>query len=424
MHVSKRREAISDRLLHLLPGGKRPALQGFLQRRKPDHCFPAVACKNGEPADAGEKRVRACRDNEAPGAVRGSRNREDCAWAGRRRDGNRKDKAAARLQEPAVDGDGLLFPATDISAPIATRRGMRAESAGWRETSPPIVIMFRRVRDAVSAAALRSAAGTCRSSMIFCNVTVAPRTQAFSVAWIESSASFSREMRMSGSLEKLALDSIQATERACILGATATFHKFIDDRHVPAALRSAAALTASRTLRNMMTIGGEVSLHPADSALIPLLVAMGAEIFGCGEKEAHPHRRLALADGRRPCPFGFHPGAGPPMRSPRGFANLSQPQVPRCCGVRTHASPPHQRALRSCMRLPGTWSGLRRWRNPWRAGRFPPGRRWRSRSEMASRLLYVHASSPYKLYMTRVLAADALPMMAGGKAGQSKSASP
>lgn len=221
------------------------------------------------------------------------------------------------------------------------------------------------------------------------------------------------------SLEKLALDSIQATEKACVLGATVTLQKIIDDRHVPAALRSAAALTASRTLRNMMTIGGEVSLHPADSALIPLLVAMGAEISVAGKKKPIPIDGWLLQTGgglvlsvsipapARPCAVL---AVSRTSHSPRSLvvAACAHTLLPRISGLSVLAC--------DCQ---GTMVRLAALEKSLEGGPLP------SREEMEksvgdgfSPLADMHASSLYKLYMTRVLAADALLMMAGGKAGQ------
>lgn len=86
------------------------------------------------------------------------------------------------------------------------------------------------------------------------------------------------------SLEHLGLDAIHAGSGRCVIGATVTFQELVDNPHVPHALRDAARLTASRTLRNMVTVGGELGLSPADSAVIPVLLALGADVDLAGKK--------------------------------------------------------------------------------------------------------------------------------------------
>lgn len=90
------------------------------------------------------------------------------------------------------------------------------------------------------------------------------------------------------SLEHLGLDSIRADPVRCSIGAMATFQDLVDSPHVPPALRDAAKLTASRTLRNMVTLGGELGLKPADSAVIPVLIALEAEVSVAGRRHALP----------------------------------------------------------------------------------------------------------------------------------------
>jgi putative selenate reductase FAD-binding subunit len=90
------------------------------------------------------------------------------------------------------------------------------------------------------------------------------------------------------SLERLALDGIEAGAGGCTLGAMATLQGIVDAAEAPAGLRAAAALTASRTLRNMKTLGGELGLRSADSAIIPALLALDAAVLTAGRKRALP----------------------------------------------------------------------------------------------------------------------------------------
>jgi len=99
------------------------------------------------------------------------------------------------------------------------------------------------------------------------------------------------------SLENLGLDSIQnesagyrgaAEAGRCNIGASVTFQALVDGALVPSGLRAAALLTASRTLRNMVTVGGELGLSPDDSALIPVLIVLGAEVSVAGKRKPLP----------------------------------------------------------------------------------------------------------------------------------------
>ncbi|MGA2640101.1 MAG: FAD binding domain-containing protein [Spirochaetia bacterium] len=90
------------------------------------------------------------------------------------------------------------------------------------------------------------------------------------------------------SLEHLGLDSIVQEPGRCMIGASVTFQELVDSALVPAALRDAARLTASRTLRNMVTLGGELGLLPDDSAVIPALIVLDAEISVAGRRKPLP----------------------------------------------------------------------------------------------------------------------------------------
>jgi putative selenate reductase FAD-binding subunit len=90
------------------------------------------------------------------------------------------------------------------------------------------------------------------------------------------------------SLEKLALGTIDTDGKRCAIGATVTLQQMVDAPSVPRALREAASLTASRTLRNMKTIGGEIGLWPSDSALVPALLALDARVLLAGRKKPVP----------------------------------------------------------------------------------------------------------------------------------------
>ncbi len=87
------------------------------------------------------------------------------------------------------------------------------------------------------------------------------------------------------SLENLGLGTIGTDGNECTLGAMVTLQQAVDAPSAPRALREAASLTASRTLRNMRTIGGEIGLWSVDSALVPALIALDAEVLLAGRKK-------------------------------------------------------------------------------------------------------------------------------------------
>ncbi|HTO20944.1 MAG TPA: FAD binding domain-containing protein [Spirochaetia bacterium] len=98
------------------------------------------------------------------------------------------------------------------------------------------------------------------------------------------------------SLERLGLAAIHADSNRCTVGAAATFQAIVDNPAVPAGLRQAVLLTASRTLRNMVTLGGELGLRPRDSAVIPLLLAVQAEVTLAGRRKPVPVQAIVDED--------------------------------------------------------------------------------------------------------------------------------
>ena len=218
------------------------------------------------------------------------------------------------------------------------------------------------------------------------------------------------------SLEKLDLDSIESTRSRCVLGAMATFQKVIDNPDAPPAIRAALSLTASRTLRNMMTIGGEIALHPEDSALVPLLVALEAQVSVAGQKKPVPiPAYIANANGGLVLSISIAEPALPSAlkavsrtsHSPRSLvvAACARTVQPRLNGLRLVAS--------DCR---GTMTRLSSIENRFEGGPLPPA------SEIENALgdefsprPDIHASSLYKLSMTRALAADILLEMAGAR---------
>lgn len=72
------------------------------------------------------------------------------------------------------------------------------------------------------------------------------------------------------------LDGIESDAGYVTIGSMCTFQQLIDSEKVPAYLKEAAHFMASRTKRNMATIGGNIASARSDSYLIPTLIAAGA----------------------------------------------------------------------------------------------------------------------------------------------------
>lgn len=65
------------------------------------------------------------------------------------------------------------------------------------------------------------------------------------------------------------------------IGAMCTFQNLVESDKVPGYLKDAAHYMASRTKRNMATIGGNIAAMRTDSYLIPTLIAAGAVLELC-----------------------------------------------------------------------------------------------------------------------------------------------
>lgn len=74
------------------------------------------------------------------------------------------------------------------------------------------------------------------------------------------------------------LDGITRTDDAVRIGSMCTFQDIIDDENVPEYLKEACRFMASRTKRNMATIGGNIALRRTDSYLYATLLACGAKL--------------------------------------------------------------------------------------------------------------------------------------------------
>ena len=79
-------------------------------------------------------------------------------------------------------------------------------------------------------------------------------------------------------IEQLKLNAISKTDRAVLIGAGVTIQELIDSPKVPNQLSMAAGHFVNRNIRNMATIGGNIASNNSTSNLLPILVALDAEL--------------------------------------------------------------------------------------------------------------------------------------------------
>ncbi|MDX9938495.1 MAG: FAD binding domain-containing protein [Sphaerochaetaceae bacterium] len=89
-----------------------------------------------------------------------------------------------------------------------------------------------------------------------------------------SSVSRARMINLKG----LGLDTISVENQSVTIGAMVTFQQALEHDAVPGYLKEALRFCASRTRRNMATIGGNIALVRDDSYLLPTLVAAKARL--------------------------------------------------------------------------------------------------------------------------------------------------
>ena len=79
-------------------------------------------------------------------------------------------------------------------------------------------------------------------------------------------------------LEGLHLTNIGKEKGAVVIGSGATLQQIVDAAETPAPLKKACGMIITRNVRNMATIGGNIAANRADSPIIPLLLAYGAQV--------------------------------------------------------------------------------------------------------------------------------------------------
>jgi len=91
-------------------------------------------------------------------------------------------------------------------------------------------------------------------------------------------------------LKKLGLSAIKTTSGKTVIGAMTTIQEIADHDQVPEFLKEASRGFTSRNIRNMATIGGNVTGRFYVSDLLPVLAAAKAEVeyFSSGKKKTVP----------------------------------------------------------------------------------------------------------------------------------------
>jgi putative selenate reductase FAD-binding subunit len=224
----------------------------------------------------------------------------------------------------------------------------------------------------------------------------------------------SEELTTLISLEQLGLSRIETAHGRCVIGATASLQEIVDAPAAPPAVRAAASLTSSRPMRNIQTIGGELGRSAPESALIPVLIALNAEVSLAGKRK----------------PVAIEQFCGEP--SGHLILSVSVPLVP--CAVKAVSRTSHSpRSLVAAV-------SFEDWRPVLTDVRVVVSdcRGQRARLQAVERALEgnpipskgvieewvratiaptadMHASPAYKRYMAGVLVADALQAIASGK---------
>jgi len=79
-------------------------------------------------------------------------------------------------------------------------------------------------------------------------------------------------------IEQLELNEISKTRSELSIGAGVTIQELIDSPKIPDPLKTAARHFVNRNIRNIATIGGNIASNNSTSNLIPILVALDAEL--------------------------------------------------------------------------------------------------------------------------------------------------
>ena len=84
------------------------------------------------------------------------------------------------------------------------------------------------------------------------------------------------------SLDGLHLDTVERTDELLRLGAGCTLQQLLDSDDLPGALRDGCLSVENRSVRNMATLGGYLGGADSTRDLLPILVALEAEVALAG----------------------------------------------------------------------------------------------------------------------------------------------
>ena len=79
-------------------------------------------------------------------------------------------------------------------------------------------------------------------------------------------------------IEQLKLNKISKPQKKLSIGAGVTIQELIDSPKIPDQLKTAAGHFVNRNIRNMATIGGNIASNHSTANLVPILVALDAEL--------------------------------------------------------------------------------------------------------------------------------------------------
>lgn len=93
--------------------------------------------------------------------------------------------------------------------------------------------------------------------------------------------------RIAISLQELELEWTDWDNGALRIGAMTRLQTLRDSHYIPAALHDALGFVYSRHLRNQSTLGGEIAARQEESVIVPVLLALDAQLI-CGDGEILP----------------------------------------------------------------------------------------------------------------------------------------
>ncbi|HPP88648.1 MAG TPA: FAD binding domain-containing protein, partial [bacterium] len=93
-----------------------------------------------------------------------------------------------------------------------------------------------------------------------------------------NSLDFKKPVKYLISIEKLGLNKINKTDEYLSIGAGLTIQELIDKPEIPKQLKTAASHIVNRNIRNIGTLVGNIGANKSCSNLIPILLALDAEL--------------------------------------------------------------------------------------------------------------------------------------------------